>query len=331
MTEQIEMPEEFVAPKGPGEQLRLARERLGLSLAQMSERTRIPSRQIEKIEAGNFAALPGRAYAVGFTRTLARETGLDEEALVSAVRAELDRHKPDHGTMREAYDPSDPSRVPSGGLVWFSVVAGIVLLAGLFMAARVLFSPAAQLPSLVAEQPQAAGPDAAANTASDAAPDPMGQVTLTALGPVWVRVTSGDGLRMMEGELAEGQSYDLPTDAVGPRITVGRPDLLRITIGGREVPPLSSEPVTVSNVPIDAASLLARDRQAQTSAGQQGIAAPAPRASVRPLRQQSAQGVAGQAQSGPASTAQTPSEPVSQDAVAEPPAVSDPAPTSTAD
>jgi cytoskeleton protein RodZ len=198
MTEQIEMPDEFVAPKGPGEQLRLAREKLGLSVAQIAERTRIQRRQIDAIEAGDFGALPGRAYAVGFARTMARETGLDEEAIVTAVRAELDRLSPEHNTPRETYDPSDPSRVPSGKLVWFSAVAGIVLLAGLFMAARVLFSPAAQLPSLVQEQ-QAA--EAAAAAASNAAPDPMGQVTLTALGPVWVRITSGDGLRMMEGEL----------------------------------------------------------------------------------------------------------------------------------
>jgi transcriptional regulator with XRE-family HTH domain len=56
MTEQIEMPEDSLAPRGAGPQLRLAREHKGLSIKDLAERTRIPQRQIEKIEAGNFAA-----------------------------------------------------------------------------------------------------------------------------------------------------------------------------------------------------------------------------------------------------------------------------------
>lgn len=258
MTEQIEMPEDSLAPSGPGAQLRQAREKLGISIKQLADRTRIPQRQIAVIEAGDFGALPGRAYAVGFARTMARETGLDEEVIVELVRAELDSLAPATQQRRETYEPGDPARAPSSKLVWYSVIAGLILLAGLFMAARVLFTPAAELPSLVEEAEVSVAVEAAAPPAPAAAADPRGAVAFTARGTVWVRLSDAAGRRLIERELAQGESFTVPADAEGPRIITGRPDLLAITIGGRAVPPLSAEPVTVSNVPVDAVSLLAR-------------------------------------------------------------------------
>ncbi|MCL6250892.1 DUF4115 domain-containing protein [Altererythrobacter sp. KTW20L] len=265
MTEQIEMPEEFTAPRGAGPQLRLAREKLGISVEQMALRTRIPLRQIAAVEAGDFAALPGRAYAVGFARTMARETGLDEEVMVEKVRAELDSSGPSQREHRETYEPGDPARAPTRRLVWFSIGAVVLLLAGLYAMSRVLFAPAAELPSLVedeAESAQVAG----APAEGDAAPaaDPAGAVTFTAQGTVWVRFSDADGRRLMEGEMDEGESFTVPADAEGPRIITGRPDLLAITVGDRAVPMLSTDPVTVSNAPVDAASLLARPAPAAT-------------------------------------------------------------------
>lgn len=259
MNEQIEMPNESLAPRGTGPQLRLAREKLGLTIAQMAERTRIPQRHIETIEAGNFGALPGRAYAVGFVRTLARESGLDEATMVARLRDELDSIGPEFRERRETYEPGDPSRAPSRTLVWFSVVAAALLLAGLFMAYRVLFSPAAELPSLVAAEEATTEPAAAVPTPQVTASAAGGAVTLTAQGSVWLRVSNADGTRLMEGELAEGDTYTVPAEADGPRILTGRPDLLTVTVGGRAVPPLSTQPLTISDVPVDAASLLARE------------------------------------------------------------------------
>lgn len=254
MTEQIEMPEESLVPRGAGPQLRLARENKGLSVKDLTERTKIPGRLIELIEAGDFAALPARAYAVGFSRTLAREVGLDENAVVAMVRGEINLHAADQHDRRESYEPGDPARSPSRRLVWFSVIAGVILLAGLFVAARQLFWPAAEMPSLMVEEEAAqaaAPPPPAAGQAS-------GAVVFTARGPVWARITDAEGNRILEGEYVAGQSFAVPADAVGPRMITGRPDLLSITVGGQPVAPLSTEPLTISDVPVDAASLRAR-------------------------------------------------------------------------
>lgn len=268
MTEQIEMPEESLVPRGAGPQLRLAREKLGLSVKDLTERTKIPTRLIEMIEVGNFAGLPARAYAVGFARSLAREVGLDPEDIVRQVNGEMNVHVPDQRERRETYEPGDPARAPSRRLVWFSVLAGLILLAGLFVAARQLFWPAAEMPSLIEEQ---AALDAELAARAPAAAVASAAVVFTAREAVWVRFTDAAGNRLMEGELAQGQSYTVPTTAVGPQIITGRPDLLTITIGGQPVAPLSTQPVTVSDMPVDAASL-----QARVPPGATPVASPSP-------------------------------------------------------
>lgn len=262
MTEQIEMPEDSLLPQGVGPQLRLAREKLGLSIEDVAEATRIAQRHIVSIEVGEFAALPGRTYAVGFARSIAKVVQLDQDDVVAMVRAELDNLGPADGSRHNSYEPGDPARSPSARLVWFSLIALVILLAGLFMAYRVMFSPAAELPSLLSqEETQEATAQATAEEEDEApAPEvPGGEVTFTSTADaVWVRFYDAAGRRLMEKELALGESYTVPADANGPQLWTGRPDALTISVGGRAVAPLSEEEVTMRDVPVDAASLLAR-------------------------------------------------------------------------
>ena len=87
--EQIDDGETIVEQQGIGQRLREAREAKGLSLEQVAAETRIQERYLTVIEAGDFAALPSRTYAIGFTRTYARTLGLDEHEATDQVRAEL--------------------------------------------------------------------------------------------------------------------------------------------------------------------------------------------------------------------------------------------------
>ena len=252
-------------PQGIGAQLRAAREAKGLTREQIAAETRISSRHIEHIEDGNFAELPGRTYAVGFSRTMAKAVGLDQNEVVAAVRAELDADG--IGVSRTAaagttFEPGDPSRAPGSNLVWFSAFAVLLLLVGLFFAARVLFSPAAELPSLLADDDEAAVVADGAQAQGDAqaaAPDASGAVVVTAEGEAWVRFSAAQGRVLSEQILQEGESYTIPADAEAPTITTARPDLLAITIGGQSVPKLSEVMLTLEAEPISAEALLARD------------------------------------------------------------------------
>ncbi|MES2700178.1 MAG: helix-turn-helix domain-containing protein [Pseudomonadota bacterium] len=287
MTDQIEMPDEFTAPRGAGPQLRYARERLGLSVADIAARTRISQRQIEDLEAGNFAAFSSRTYAIGFARTVAKAVGLDGEAIARQVRGELNvLQLPER--MAAGYETSDPARVPSRSLVWLSLVAVALLLAGLFVAYRTLFSPAAELPSLV-DQQEAERAAAAASAARDSAAAtpaaPSGPVVFTSLEDgIWVRFYDASGTRLLETEMARGQSFTVPAAATGPMLWTARPEALTITVGGRAVPPLATEMMTMRDVQVDAASLLARPAPAASPSGA-ASASPTPRNMAAPLRQ----------------------------------------------
>ncbi len=279
---EAEVAEQAAVP-GVGAQLRVAREQRGLTVAQLAAQTRIGVRQLEKIEAGEFHDLPGRAYAIGFAKTYAKAVGLDQGDVADLVRLEMGDDPDTPRGMASDFTPGDPARAPSGRLVWFSVFAVLLLIVGLFFAARVIVSPQANVPTLTEQQEQEQSAAEAVRTAAAARAaqpiDSAGPVVFTAQGPVWLRLTDAAGTRLFEGEMKDGQSFTIPASAQGPKLITARPDLLAIAIGGRSVPKLAEEMRTVSDEPVDAATLLARPRPTATStpppAARQAAAAPA--------------------------------------------------------
>lgn len=69
----------------PGRMLREARERLGLSVADVADQIKFAPRQIEALEADNFHDLPEMAFVRGFVRSYARILHLDTAALLAAL------------------------------------------------------------------------------------------------------------------------------------------------------------------------------------------------------------------------------------------------------
>lgn len=265
MTDGEDLEEETAVPTGVGPQLRAARERKGLTLDQVAAETRISKRHLELIEDGEFDEMPGRTYAVGFAKNYAKVVGLDQNDVAEMVRAEMRLERPGvvhGGDGRANFEPGDPARAPGGRLVWFSLVAVVLLMVGMFFAARVLFTPAADLPTLTeqedAEQAEAQAAQQATEEGAQEPVDATGPVVFTAEGEVWVRFYDAQNRVLTERTLGEGESYTVPADADGPQLITGRPDLLAITIGGRPVPKLSEELVTLTDIPVSAQALLAR-------------------------------------------------------------------------
>jgi cytoskeleton protein RodZ len=246
---------------GIGGRLREARERVGMTVAQLSAETRIPQRHLELIEAGDFARLPGKTYATGFSRTYARAVGLDPDAVASEVRAELsdlngsDRHR------AASFEPGDPARVPSRGLALFSLFALILLIVGGTMFYRSVLAPGSGPGSLLEEERRAKPRPNASRPPQAAARAASGRVVFTALEEgVWVKFYNGDGKQLMQKQMAKGESYTVPADAAGPQLWTGRPDALAITIGGRPVPKLAEAERIMRDVPVTAEALVARGK-----------------------------------------------------------------------
>jgi hypothetical protein len=266
MAQDYEHYDDGAPPARIGEQLRAAREAAGLTLEEVAAATRIPQRHLVMIEQGDFQSLPARTYAVGFSRTYAKTVGLHDGDVADAVRAELEAQEPRPRHRPASFEPGDPARVPSRALGWLSVLAVVLVLAGLFFAARTYFTPAAELPSLVKQQ--RAEEEEALRSAAAARPGPRtdpaapaaaaaGPVVFTAIEDAWVRFYTPQGT-LLEKVMAAGETYQVPADAQQPMLRTGRPDLLQITVAGRAVPKLAEELRTMSDVPVTAAALLAR-------------------------------------------------------------------------
>jgi len=248
--------QQYELPISAGEKLRRAREEKGWSLAQVAAETRITQRHLALIEAGDFAALPGRTYSVGFSRTYAKLVGLDENAIAQQVRNELAQLAP-RDTRAMSFEPGDPARVPSKRLAWFSALAALILFigGGAFVWTSFI-SPEGSLPWLTGDAPPKPKPTA---SAAPAAPTPAGAVVFTALEQgVWVKFSDAEGRQLMQGEMLEGESYTVPADVAGPLVSTARPTALAITIGGAPVAKLAETDRILSDVPVSAAALLSR-------------------------------------------------------------------------
>lgn len=93
-----------------GGALRIAREKQGLSLNDVTSRLKISNKQLEAIEADNFAALPEATIVKGFIRNYAKLLKLDAEPLLDAYNVLVPNREP----LAFAVKPSSTMRVGGG-------------------------------------------------------------------------------------------------------------------------------------------------------------------------------------------------------------------------
>ncbi len=246
-----------------GDMLRHAREQKNLSIEDIAKTTRIPQRHLESIETGDFGALPGRTYAIGFAKSYARTVGLSEVTIGSQLREEMDdQGHTAYEPETSGYAPANPSNIPPKYLAWTAGGIAAVLLIG-FLVWRTLFLEPADFidEGLETEFTEGETIDGTLDGTIDPvgpAPSATGTVTLTATETVWLKIYDEDGERLFEKEMSAGEQYSVPADAKGPQILTGRPDALTVTIDGAVVAPLGTADRTIKDVGISAAALLAR-------------------------------------------------------------------------
>ena len=254
-----ELPDPGLFPQSVGEQLRVMREAAGMDLNDVGTKTRIPLRHLEAIERADYASLPSPTYALGFTRSYARAVGADDAPLIAQLREDLGRVDPlARGDM--PYELTDPARVPGRLLAWTAAALAIILAIGYWSWRSNYWGPDAVTP-VPSEAPAAAPPVLATNSTSQPAPvaAPLtGEVVLTATAPVWLRIYDASKTKLFEKEMSVGERYTVPANANNPMILTGRPDGLKVTVGGSEVAPLGTVNKAIKDVGVSAAALAAR-------------------------------------------------------------------------
>lgn len=234
-----------------GRQLRLAREAAGLTSSDVAQSLKFSQRQVEQLEADDYASLPGTTIVRGFTRSYARLLGLDAAILLQL----LDARTPHAPIEVRPPDNMGIASAPRGlrQLSLLSSAAIVIALAAVLIGLWQYFSPKPAVPAAVAGK-QTNG--TAVVTAGDvtatapAAPEPRQEaVAQEASPPVavsdpmlvfsfeessWVEVTDAAKQVLHSGESPAGTRLELsgqpPFDVV-----VGNASRVKVIYGGREI------------------------------------------------------------------------------------------------
>jgi len=271
-----------LAPRRVGAVLGEARVAAGLELADIARDTRVPVRHLRAIESDDHSALPALPYAIGFVKSFARAVHLDAEAVATQFRSETS--KTAHVPAVASIEVLDERRMPPRGLLVLSIVAVLAIVAAVVAYSAGMFTPshsavvaAAEAPALpppaAATPAEAAAPVAAAPaTAAAAAPViAPGPVSITATEDAWIKIyDKATRTSVKVGNLKAGERFDVPAEPAGLMLWTGRAGALKISVGGRVLPPLGGPAQTVKDVSLVPADLIARAAAA--------AAAPAPAA-----------------------------------------------------
>lgn len=210
-----------------GPEFEAARTRLGLSIDQLSDRTRIRPHVLESIEVDDFVPCGGDFYARGHIRTLGRVLGVDVAPLLAEYDARYADAPISPRRVFEAELASSSIRGTRGGPDWSILVAAVMALVLAWSVARLVMDSGAEVPN----QPSlngSAGVRLTGGQLADAVP-----VSLTAAGGgARVILRDGTGRVVFHGPMAFGETKAFK---VSPPVRVQTTDgSLTVSVDGKD-------------------------------------------------------------------------------------------------
>ncbi len=183
-----------------GRKLSEARRQRGWSLEEVAERIRVRKEFLEALEEMNVKLLPGKAYALAFLRSYARELGMDEKAII-------DQFQDESALTRE--DVNKPIRTPSSKprreRPWL-LAAGLVVVAALFVGWRAVELSKGDV---TPEQTVAVAPSTGTGGEAPAPGQvqPRRVVEIRANAEAWLEARGPDGTVFLSRTLRAGDVY----------------------------------------------------------------------------------------------------------------------------
>jgi Helix-turn-helix domain len=248
-----------------GETLAKARRDAGLTLTQVSERTRIRETIIRGIEQDDYSACGGDFYARGHIRSIARVVGADSVPLIAEYDATV--RAPEEITAAQALEPTMPIRaVERHRTNWTAILAVVALAAFGFLGYHLASSPGRRATATPAAEARPA--HHATRHAAHAAAHPRPTATpaappLTSLTPVSV-VAFGPG-GPGQGDNPQQASLAVSGNPATPWNTdwYATPDFGNLQAGTGLLLDMG-RPVTVTSVEITLGSIPGADLQLRT-------------------------------------------------------------------
>ena len=229
-----------------GDTLAEARRQSGLTVTQVSERTRIRETIIRGIEQNDFSACGGDFYARGHIRSIAAAVGADPDPLIRDYDAE-------HGALEairaaDVFEPSRPLRIRERRSLNWSVAMIIALLVVIGYGAYHLVSSSSHPKPVAAATPiPSRSAPSPSPTASPTAPAPSHNVViqLTAVEDCWVYLTDGQGSTIYSGVVPAGSTQTWK-ERQAVNLRLGNPAGVVLTVNGKKDSPGTSQPVTLT-------------------------------------------------------------------------------------
>ena len=231
-----------------GDTLADARRQAGLTITQVSQRTRIRESIIRAIEQGDFSPCGGDFYARGHIRSIASVVGADP---VPLIREYDEEHGPPTA-MRAAqvFEPATPIKIREPRPFGLGKVLIVVLLAVIGFAAYHLVSTGG------GSHPSAATSGTTRPTVSPTASatvspvvhhpvTPMAVIKVTATQDCWIGFTSTSGRQLYQGTILAGHSKTWRTKQAVSMV-IGNPPGIVLTVNGRAETMSPVYPLTLS-------------------------------------------------------------------------------------
>ena len=233
-----------------GDTLAQARGQAGLTITQVSQRTRIRETIVRGIEHDDFSACGGDFYARGHIRSIARVVGVDSEQLIQEY--DTTHGSPQAIRAADVFEPATPIKLKERRRPNWSVAMIIVLALvvgyGVYRAVAAVASPGSHAPVAA---PPSHHPSAAA-APSTPAPTPTHVshtvvIRLTAIEDCWVEFTTPAGGYLSQ-DYVVGGSTKTWTFRHAVNMQIGNPGGVLLTVNGRNLgrPGSPGQPVTLS-------------------------------------------------------------------------------------
>lgn len=247
-----------------GNVLTTAREKMGLSIEDVAQITKIRSKYIQALETGNMDAIPGKVYALGFLKSYCEVLNLDYKELQEYFQANY----PEKDEFAKSLAAAVPEKkniqlnnLNNKRVVLFALLGACVLLGGIYFLVRNMGKEENQPPVIppVIEQDPATTPEPAVPETPDVFPDENNSgvasnppneepsvpdlpntniqegvdVVIEATGKCWTKVTIDEG-NVKEETLNAGdmRSYHGDNKIV---IRFGNAGAVKVTVNGESI------------------------------------------------------------------------------------------------
>jgi cytoskeletal protein RodZ len=238
-----------------GESLADARRQAGLTITQVSQRTRIRESIIRAIEQNDFSSCGGDFYARGHIRSIAGVVGADPAPLIREYDAE---HGPPAAiSAAEAFEATTPIKIRERrrsfglGKVLILVVLAVIGYAAYYLVSshsghdkagpRVTVSPVVTVTPKVSSRPSLT--PTPSPTHKPAKPEAV--IVLAATQDCWVSLTTSGGHQDYEGIIPGGHTRKW-TEKHLIKMVIGNPSGIHLTVDGKNVTPNTAQVVTVT-------------------------------------------------------------------------------------